>query len=137
MNQNKQLGLLTLLLVAVLVVAVLGTSFSAVRPTQARQTDAQRKEKWEYCAIIYSTASGDNFGRWNGRAGIRYFDVNGSREEMMEVRLDKENYDFNAGREATARAIAKLGGEGWEMVGRESLKDETNRNFIYFKRLKQ
>lgn len=137
MNQNKQLWLLTLLLVAVLVGAALGTGFSAVHSSQAQQTEAQRKEKWEYCAIIYAAVGSYNFGHYTGTVGIRYFDLNGSREEKFETWLDKSESDFNADRESAARAIAKLGSEGWEMVGRESNQSKNGYDFIYFKRLKQ
>lgn len=137
MNQNKQLWLLTLLLIAMLGGGALATGFAVVRSAQARQTSGQPKEKWEYCAIVRADYGSDNFGRSNAKVRIRYFDLQGSREEIVEAQLETSNHRFfNAGREGEARALAKLGNDGWEMVGRESNGGEYY-NFIYFKRLKQ
>jgi hypothetical protein len=138
MNQNKQLWLVIMLLVAVLVGGVLGTAFSAVRSAQARQTEAQRKEAWDYCAIVSVEYGTNSFGRSDTKVRVRYFDPNGSREEIIEAQLPTSDYRrFKIEREAVSRAMAKLGNYGWEMVGRESNKNDDNPDFIYFKRLKQ
>lgn len=138
MSQNKQLWLLTLLLIAVLAGGALAKCFEVGRSAQAQQAEAPRKERWEYCAIVYVEYGTDSFGRSDTKVRVRYFDPKGSREEIVEAQLPTSDYRrFRTESEAVSRAMAKLGNDGWEMVGRESNKNDDNPDFIYFKRLKQ
>jgi hypothetical protein len=82
-------------------------------------------QRWEYCAVV-------GVGRVNISRkprplfpAIWYFDVDGV--QVVELK----------GQEAheTARAIALLGEQGWEMVAGGNLGDATHA--IYFKRLRQ
>lgn len=78
-------------------------------------------QRWQYCAIF---ANG-----MDGRAmtpkfpTLYYFTDEGTREEKIE---GKEYH-------ALGKIIAKLGGEGWEMVGTGDLA-KTDAHAIYFKR---
>lgn len=136
MNQNKQV--LTWLLVAVLGGAVLGSTFSMTRSTQAQQVESSRKEKWEYCAItgtedIWNTASS---GATGATATITYFESGGRRLEKIEYRpAIREQYrDYQS--EARAMAISKLGEAGWEMVDVPATGENAKYLIYHFKRPK-
>ena len=77
-------------------------------------------QKWEYCAIYQIT----QMGGWLTGVGMVYrgsFSVKGVQREELD-------HDPNA----LARAIAKLGLEGWEMVGAAVVSEHYHT--IYFKR---
>jgi hypothetical protein len=76
------------------------------RPAEAR---APRASEWEYCAVVKSQAGA--FGRqiyW-----INYFRGEGAKTESVEATLGGNSF---------AKAVAKLGDEGWEMVGEGPLE---------------
>lgn len=84
--------------------------------------------RWEYCAVSRSGYTGSNRG---GQYWISYFRATGV--EIVEV---EEKVSEQQGTQI-ARAIAKLGEEGWEMVGQGELPVSTGKfGAIYFKRLK-
>jgi hypothetical protein len=101
-------------------IAINQFSGSSVQADQGGRSGAQ---KWEYCAItdVY----------WSDNrpvAVIRYFQAGGGKEETVEFLPD---FGKTAElRDALAKAIAKLGDQGWEMF----LKEPDGR---YFKRPKQ
>ena len=76
------------------------------RPAEAR---AQRSAEWEYCAVVKAQA-GDPRRQiyW-----ISYFRGEGVRAEPVEASLGGNSF---------AKAVAKLGDEGWEMVGEGPLE---------------
>jgi hypothetical protein len=138
MNQHKQLWLLTLLLVAVLGGGVLATGFSAAHSAQARQTEMQRKGQWEYCAITKIDDIWDQvFGRTGAVAVITYFELIGSRQERVEYRPTQVSGARNYGEDARAKATAKLGEEGWEMVSVQVTGENGSMVTYVFKRPKQ
>lgn len=132
-----------------LLVSLLGQSVSAQQ--------VSRRQRWEYCAILNSAPANIVTGREStatGVASICYLQNTGCRMEDVKFDLDLagfrkslppadgDGYLSYAAREkvtqaALSRAIAKLGEDGWEMVG-QSVKfaDETNPRAIYFKRRK-
>lgn len=84
--------------------------------------------KWEYCAVSRSGYTGSSRG---GQYWISYFKTTGL--EIVEV---EEKVSEQQGTQM-ARAISKLGEEGWEMVGQGELPVSTGKfGAIYFKRLK-
>lgn len=93
--------------------------------TEGEGTDGQ---KWEYCCVSKAAYPGSL------RAGvywITYFRSSGQQSIDVE-----DNATSNA---ALAKAIARLGNEGWEMVGVGPLevRPSTRLDAYYFKRPKQ
>src|SRR5262245_11601996 len=108
---------------------------SSVQDGQCGRAGAQ---KWEYFAITNVYISGGNLSE-RGVATIRYFHAGGRKEETVEFVPDfgkkVEYYFIENG--ALSKAIAKLGDEGWEMVSKEPVAENTTRHIFYFKRPKQ
>ena len=85
-------------------------------------------QRWEYCALSRSGYTGSSRG---GQYWISYFKTGGV--EIVEV---EEKVSDQQGTQI-ARAITRLGEEGWEMVGQGELPVSTGRfGAIYFKRPK-
>ena len=102
-----------------------------VTTAEARGTDnndVRSGARWEYCAVSRAAYVATNRG---GAYWISYF-----KESGVEVVGIEENVlDHGV---AVARTIARLGDEGWEMVGQSELPVRTGRvEALYFKRLKQ
>jgi hypothetical protein len=119
-----------------------------------------KRQKWEYCAITsYSAALTGPLSQPDTKAravaSICYFELTGCRREELKFELElaefKKSLDpHDATRSllsaavdrateiALARAIVKLGDDGWEMVGESVFKFAAERNdqAIYFKRRK-
>jgi len=138
MSKTKQALILAIIAAvgaAVGMIAINQFSGSSVQANQGGRSGAQ---KWEYCAITNVDTSEGSFGA-RGRATIRYFYAGGGKEETVEFVPDFgkkiEYYFIENG--ALSKAIAKLGDEGWEMVSKEPVTENTTRHIFYFKRLKQ
>lgn len=102
MNGRHILLTVALSLAAVLAGHALYGTF--VTPPAARAAEPRRDSQWEYCAVI--KAQGIPTPRlffW-----ITYFKDEGVKTETVEAPLGGNSY---------AKAIAKLGDDGWEMVG--------------------
>ena len=105
------------LLVAVLALAAglagraLAEGFPPARGAAA-QGGSQREDarRWEYCAVTKAQFVGSNRG---GAYWIGYFRGAGVQTETVEV---------GPSGNALAKAVAKLGEEGWEMVGEGPLE---------------
>ncbi len=84
--------------------------------------------RWEYCAVSRAGYTGSTRG---GAYWISYFKETGI--EIVEI---EEKVSEQQGTQVY-RAIAKLGEEGWEMVGDGGLLVRTGKfEALYFKRLK-
>lgn len=89
---------------------------------------AQRAEggRWEYCAVSRAQFVGSPRG---GQYWISYFRGTNVRVETVEAGVTEN---------ALAKAVARLGEEGWEMVGEGTLDIGPGRGnpptAIYFKR---
>ena len=102
MNRRHYLLTVVLSLAAGLAGHALYAALAA--PTAARAAAGPRRDaQWEYCAVVKAQAGTPRLIYW-----IQYFRGEGSRPEAVEARL--EGY-------SQVKAIAKLGEEGWEMVG--------------------
>jgi hypothetical protein len=76
------------------------------RPAEAR---APRASEWEYCAVVKA-----QFGDPRRQIyWISYFKGEGVKPEPVEAGLGGNSF---------AKAVAKLGDEGWEMVGEGPLE---------------
>ena len=127
----------TRLLLTLVLVTAAGLAGSAItgRMNYAGATQAQRPERtpdrprgrdrWEYCSLSKAMVG-------QGRGGlywITYF-RNGGAEVVEAEEQATERY-------GPSKAIAKLGEDGWEMVGEGPLEMRAGGlNAIYFKRLR-
>ena len=97
-------------------------------------------QKWEYCAVRNKTIFLDSSGKWRGGALIHYFQTEGTREEVIEARPElglKSLATTAVSEDARAKALTKLGNEGWEMVGIEVTGEKRDAITYLLKRPKQ
>ena len=123
-----------LLLVLLVSATVLGATLtatqrrsSAATPRGSDSAPSPDSPRWEYCAVTKSAYLQSN------RAGlywITYF-----RNSGFDVVDVEDNATSNA---AYSKAIARLGDEGWEMVGAGTLEANARKlDALFFKRPKQ
>ena len=128
MNKRWCAFMTMLVLIAGLAGGVVSGGFSAALPVRAQRVDRSRgavPNRWEYCSITRA-AVGPSRG---GLYWISYF-----REGGVQVIEVEEQATERGG---PAKAIAKLGEEGWEMVGQGPLEiRQGGFNALYFKRPK-
>ena len=118
----------TLITMGLLIGGISGRFFSAslVYARYGEAAEASRGQKWEYCALTKAAYVGSSRG---GLYWISYF-----RDAGVEV---VEVEDAALERNGPARAIAKLGAEGWELVGEGPLEIRAGGvRALYFKRPK-
>jgi hypothetical protein len=85
-------------------------------------------ERWEYCTVSKAGYTASNRG---GAYWVSYFRDTGVEIVEVEERASEQQGS------AVVRAIARLGNEGWEMVGQADLPVKAGRvEAIYFKRRK-
>src|SRR5262249_18492457 len=105
--------------------AFLAIVFGLVTSTTSKASNVAAQQttgsqKWEYCAVRKKNSYEDNFGRWRGSAMIQYFQAEGAHEEEIWAQSELGLKSFaTVSEDARAKALAKLGNEGWEMVGIE------------------
>ena len=120
---------LVLLMIAGLLGGTMSGKFSVITPTQAQKTGAQKTyagPKWEYCALTRAAYVVSNRG---GLYWISYFRNSGVQVvEIEDTALEKNG---------PSKAIARLGEEGWEMIGEGPLEIRQGElKALYFKRPK-
>jgi hypothetical protein len=108
----------------------------AFNSAHAQQPDRLAAEKWEYCAITDVPAFGRD-GKVVSSAKVCYFEGSGCRREDIEATLSGN--DFGEGKKAAlAKAMAKLGAEGWELLGEATqfgfYHDNVDPKALYFRR---
>lgn len=126
-----------LLLVLLLLAAFAGRSLpgaSLAPPTaeaqeRGRDDDDREGLKWEYCAVTKAQFVGSIRG---GQYWISYFRKGNVQVETVEASVHES---------AVAKAVSKLGEEGWEMVGEGPLEvrqggPSGTPTALYFKRRK-
>jgi len=127
MNKIKQALILAIIAAVGAAVGMIAINQFSGSSVQANQGGRSGIQKWEYCAITSVYYSNSNFGE-RPVAVIRYFQSGGGKEETVEFVPDfGKRAELS---DALAKAIAKLGDQGWEMF----LKEPDVR---YFKRPKQ
>ena len=116
---------LAVLTVAGLIGGTFVNRIAAGSPPQAQPTPrpkAPAPTKWEYCSLTRAVAPGRGGLYW-----ISYFNDGGIRVVEVEEQATE--------RSGPGKAIAKLGAEGWEMVGQGPLElRQGGLNALYFKR---
>ena len=116
--------------------------------------------RWEYCAILYAQRKWpqEDKEKYLGTATICYFRTSGCRTEEVTYELTYSDYlkegeaivkqgeSYNrsygafhrAVESALSKAIAKLGNDGWEMIGDNRIDfsnaADANNSALYFKR---
>jgi hypothetical protein len=102
----------------------------AAQPVEARAASEPRDLQWEYCAVSKAqyAAATPRVIYW-----INYFRGEGVKVDPVEASLGGNSF---------AKAVAKLGEDGWEMVGEGPLEANvpvrpgSGANAIFFKRRK-
>ncbi|HKQ53034.1 MAG TPA: hypothetical protein VJT74_11730 [Pyrinomonadaceae bacterium] len=92
------------------------------------EAGAPPAERWEYCTVSKAGYTASNRG---GTYWISYF-----RDTGVEIVEVEERASEQQGA-AVVKAIARLGSEGWELVGQADLPVKAGRvEALYFKRRK-
>ena len=137
MQRTNILALAFVLTIGLLASFVLN-SFAA-GTVQAQQSDRRAGERWEYCAITDVTAVGDTEGKVLGHVNICYFQTSGCHKETLEAAVANDFGD--AKQAALAKATAKLGAEGWELIGEATkfgfYQENVDPKALYFRRKQQ
>lgn len=128
MSRKIHLLIISLILVgATLGGAISGKLLTATPALAGQAEESSGREQWEHCALAkaaYVNAIRDSY--W-----IIYF-----RDTGPQV-VDVQSSATDGNGTSMAKAIAKLGAEGWEMVGQGPLDVRSGAtNALYFKRRK-
>ena len=125
MNGKWHTIMIALVIVATLTGGPIFNRWLVATPALAHQNSAG--QQWEYCTLTKASYVASNRG---GVYWISYFRDSGVQViEVEDPALEKNG---------PAKAIAKLGVEGWEMVGQGPLEiSKGTLNALYFKRPKQ
>lgn len=130
MNGRRSAALAALMLVAVCGGAMANRFFAAAQttggPARNERPKATGVQKWEYCSLSRAAYPSSTRG---GLYWISYFSDEGVRVVEFEEQATE--------RSGPAKALAKLGADGWEMVGQGAFEIRQGAlNAIYFKRPK-
>ena len=131
MNRKQYTLALALLLIAGLLGGAISAQLLAIAPAQAQQQQATSSktyggQKWEYCALTRAAYVASNRG---GLYWISYFRDSGV--QVVEIE------DTALERNGPAKALARLGDEGWEMITEGPLDlRQGELKALYFKRPK-
>lgn len=130
MNWMRQLLVILLLLAGWSLGGALSGKFVPVPETRAQRSDEpDAGQKWEYCAL--SKAAYAAPAARGGLYWISYFQETGLRVVEVQASVTEGNGA------ALAKAISKLGEEGWEMVAPGPLEvNQVGTTALYFKRPK-
>ena len=128
MNQRRYMLLLVLMIAGFLGGEVSNRLFT-LPPARAQLNDEPKPavgQKWEYCALTKAAYAG------TGKAGVYW--ISYFRDAGVQV---VEMEDLATERNGPAKSLAKLGEEGWEMVGQGQLEiRQRGVAALYFKRPK-
>jgi hypothetical protein len=114
---TKKKNVISILLVA----AAISLSAYAVQARRSASSPTGLAQGWEYCAIV-DTAFSRTGNTIFGKARVVYYTTSGLREEFTTMQADVGNVyaadhpDIMVGR-ALSATVAKLGDQGWEMIG--------------------
>ncbi|HEY0100821.1 MAG TPA: hypothetical protein VGB76_17880 [Pyrinomonadaceae bacterium] len=129
MDRTRQLLFILLLLVGWSFSGALTGKLLSVPQTRAEETEQSNAGmKWEYCALSKAAYAGSARG---GIYWISYFQETGVQVVEVQASVTEGNGA------AMAKAISKLGSEGWEMVAPAPLEvNQVSTTALYFKRPK-
>ncbi|HYE71971.1 MAG TPA: hypothetical protein VEF04_01520 [Blastocatellia bacterium] len=135
----KRWGYLLTFVSGAFLTVVLGLTISATFKASSVTAQQASSQKWEYCAVRNEAVFQDGTGRWRGGALIQYFQAEGTREETIRARSELGLKSFASTpvtEDSRAKALTKLGNEGWEMVGVEVTGEKSNSITYILKRPK-
>lgn len=126
MSKTPRILTLALVLAAGLVGGAITGRMNYTVPTQAQRAPVRGpRDRWEYCSLSKALVGQSRGGLY----WISYFHSNGVQVVEVEEMATESS--------GPAKAISKLGDEGWEMVGQGPLEMRAGgTNAIYFKRLR-
>lgn len=129
MDKTRQFLFILLLLVGwAFSGALSGTHFSVPQTRAERAEESSAGPKWEYCALSKAAYGGPARG---GLYWISYFGETGVNVVEVQASVTEGSGA------AFAKAISKLGSEGWEMVAPGPLEvNQVSTTALYFKRPK-
>ncbi len=141
---NKKMYLLTtaFALVAGLLGGLVLNKLQVTQPVQSQAAVENQPtvRKWEHCSVSPVNSITQSGGKVIGTALISYVSGNGYRTEKVEATIDGSQSAMNlATSNAVAKAVSKLGDEGWEMVGEGTILAESSEGpkVLYFRRSKR
>lgn len=123
MSRIRYAALSALLVMAALAGGMLWSRVFNVQPVKAEQAGSGSRvgtQRWEYCAIFRTPSEQvEKFQNYTSTVRIFYFQSAGyQREEVVEGTISTRDYSTKSAIDgAMNKALAKLGEEGWEMVG--------------------
>lgn len=94
-------------------------------------------KKWEHCSLALINGLTKNGTRVTATAMINYVQDAGLRTEKVEATIDESSSKSAKAQDTVlAKAIGKLGTEGWELVGEGTLLSTLpgEQKVLYFKR---
>jgi hypothetical protein len=129
MDRKRQLLIISLLLIGWSFGGALPGKLLSVPETRAQLSEeSSAGQQWEYCALSKAAYSGPARG---GIYWISYF-----RESGVQVAEVQASVTEGSGA-AMAKALSKLGSDGWEMVAPGPLEvNQVSTTALYFKRPK-
>lgn len=142
MNKKLNVAVIALALITGLWLGLLLHRTQLMQSVQAQDAKPNRAtvQRWEYCTVFPVNKVYKNDGKITGTAVVYYMRDRGYQSEKVEATVDGSDGSMNLATDnALAKAISKLGNEGWEMVGEGTLLSEStsNQKVLYFKRSKQ
>ncbi len=123
MTRTRYAALSALIVMAAFAGAMMSSRVFTAQPVKAEQAGQGRRteaQKWEYCAIFRTPSEQVvKFQNYTSTVRVFYFQSAGyQREEVIEGTINsRDGSTKSAMDEAMNKALAKLGDEGWEMVG--------------------
>ena len=143
MNKHSLLSVAALALCAGLVGGVVAGRLAGAWPVtaEAAQDVKAKAQRWEYCSVAQISSTTFDAGKVTGSAMIFYPRAGGYQTE----RVDATTTQGLGGRtqsweevqdSALAKAVARLGDEGWELVGEGTLSPQVDgsRRALFFRR---
>jgi hypothetical protein len=138
MSRMKYTALSGLIVMAAFAGAITSSRIFTVQQVKAEPGQGGRAEaqRWEYSAILGTPANhGLKFQTYTATVRIVYFQHGENfRDEAIEGKASPRDNPRTAESNAMNRAIAKLGSEGWEMIGPGRFLSMEYADALYFKR---
>jgi hypothetical protein len=111
------------------------TRLSASAKAQESNSNQITPKKWEYCSVYAVNGVFNNNGKSRVTAIISYARGDGFSSETIDAAADYDYPGLNfAQSHALAKAVAKLGEDGWDMAADSEFREQ---KVLYFKRPKK
>jgi hypothetical protein len=122
-------------LIAASAIAIIAASITVGLSVSKTAANPLSRTKWEYCSMNLVNGQSANGSQLTGSATINYALSSGNRSETIFSSVDTPNAIDKLEADVVAKAMAKLGDDGWEMVAQGyALRDTGETKTVYFKR---